>query len=147
MANQSPPRADEAASVPSSSERAELLKKIGDMIHDHTVLNMEWGPLGYDTIARDVIIEVARVTAAPDFAAACGADLEPAERQTCGPLSWLLEALKEAVRVAGQHRIAALDFKFGRHLGDGIPSDEDWYAFQDRARAAIAKATRSGEVA
>lgn len=34
---------------------AALIKTVGDMIRDHAVLNMEWGPLGYDEIAFSVV--------------------------------------------------------------------------------------------
>ena len=46
------------------------------------------------------------IAASPDFASACGLDLHPGERESCGPLSWLrsaIDTLKEdAVREAGQ---------------------------------------------
>lgn len=47
-----------------------LAKKIADMIHDHTMLNMEWGPLGYDRIALAVIAEVRRAEQAVDHRSA-----------------------------------------------------------------------------
>lgn len=55
----------------------ELVKKIGDMIHDHTVFNMEWGPLGYDSIAKDV---VRTVRAALPPCAECGEMREALKR-------------------------------------------------------------------
>jgi hypothetical protein len=33
-------------------EDPEVIKRVGDEIHHWTVLNMEWGPIGYDQIAR-----------------------------------------------------------------------------------------------
>lgn len=39
-----------------------VTKQVGDMIRDHVIANMEFGPLGYDGIAKDVIKVVRRVT-------------------------------------------------------------------------------------
>jgi len=49
------------------------------------------------------------------------------------------EVLSDAIGVASQHRVAALDAEFGARGDRTRPlSDADWHAFQDRARAALA---------
>jgi hypothetical protein len=71
------------------------------------VAGCKWpGEDNHDITSHEVTANAYLITAAPDYATACGVNLHPGEAASCGPLSWLRSAIdtlaEDAVREAAQ---------------------------------------------
>lgn len=65
--------------------------------------------------------------------------------QAAAIISDLCEALREAEDIAGKHRRIALDYKYGTKVAEKLPTDREWYAFQDRCLALATPSANTGK--